>query len=221
MSYPISVKENAIKLRTNGYSIKEISKYLKIAKSTSSEWLKNVELDEKARKRLEDRHLLGQYKTAQTFKIKREKLIESIENQVIPEIQKYTKDKTLKKIYCALLYWTEGGKNKSCVNFTNSDIKMTALFIKLLRECFNFDERKLKVRLHLHEYHNEEAMKILWGNALDINYNQFNKIYLKPHTKKRKKDYYPGCANVRYFDYKIALELYSIYNMLTKQVLGV
>jgi orotate phosphoribosyltransferase-like protein len=58
MRLPQETKEKAIKLRKNGYSLKEISEKLNIAKSTASVWLRNIKLTQKAKKRLKKRKLL-------------------------------------------------------------------------------------------------------------------------------------------------------------------
>lgn len=216
MAYPVELKEKALALRKNGYSIKEIAKVLNIGVGTSSVWLTNISLDQNAQDRLKSRSLLGSYHTILTFKRKRENLVSKLNKKSLITIQSKSLDRDLSKIYCALLYWAEGSKTDTYVGFTNSDIRMVGLFLRLLRKGFEVDEKKLHATLHLHEYHNEQQIKNLWAEGIDIQDWQFNKIYLKPHTKKRRKDYYPGCINIRYYDYKIALELHSIYNMLAR-----
>ncbi len=47
------LKEKAISLRKQGYSIKEIAAELNIAQSTSSLWLSNIILNSTAQKRLD------------------------------------------------------------------------------------------------------------------------------------------------------------------------
>ena len=42
---PIEIKEKAFGLRKKGYSIKEIAKKLNIAQSTSSLWVRDIELN--------------------------------------------------------------------------------------------------------------------------------------------------------------------------------
>lgn len=66
----IALKEQALTLRTQGYSLKEISTQLQIAKSTASEWLTHINLPKKALQRLESKQILGRYKALQ---IKRQK----------------------------------------------------------------------------------------------------------------------------------------------------
>lgn len=55
----VEKKKKAIELREKGYSLKEITSFLDISHSTSSVWLKNIELDQKAKLRLQKRVDLG------------------------------------------------------------------------------------------------------------------------------------------------------------------
>ncbi len=45
---------------------------------------------------------------------------------------------------------------------------------------------------------------------------QFNKSYLKPNTKIRIRNNYPGCIVVSYYDHSIAKELAALYNSFAK-----
>jgi hypothetical protein len=46
--------------------------------------------------------------------------------------------------------------------------------------------------------------------------NQFHKSYRKNNTGKHKREGYPGCIALTYYDVKIANELKAIYNVFTK-----
>jgi len=68
-------------------------------------------------------------------------------------------NKSLYKLLCSFLFWTEGGKSTdSYVFFINSDQKMVATFLKLLRGSFKVDEKKLRAMVHIHEYHDEKQI---------------------------------------------------------------
>ena len=62
--HPIEIKEKALELRRKGYSVKEIADELKIAKSTSSFWIRNILLNERAKQRLKKQRLIGYYKAS-------------------------------------------------------------------------------------------------------------------------------------------------------------
>jgi transposase len=52
MAYPSLMRREAIKLRKQGYSLKELSKRFGVVKSTIALWTEGVVMDEKAERRL-------------------------------------------------------------------------------------------------------------------------------------------------------------------------
>lgn len=221
MAYSLELKQKAINLRKKGCSIKEVARILEIAQSTSSLWLRDVTLDKKAEERLKKRKIYGQYKAHQTQKIKRLQKREKYQTEALSLLRNNYFSTSTKKLLCAFLFWAEGGKNGSCVHFVNSDPKMIATFLKLLRTSFAINENKFRASIHVHEYHNETELRQFWSKVANIPLNQFNKSYKKQHTKKRKRPGYMGCFVLRYYDYKIALQLRSLYNMYSDRILGV
>lgn len=217
MQYPIEIKNKAKKLRKKGYSIKEIAKLMTISSSTASLWVASIELNEKALKRLEKRKVLGQYKAIQTRKQKQIITKASLDEKNLKLLSELQFTPTLCKLLCSIFFWTEGGKfTDSYVYFINSDPKMIKTFMKLFRLSFEVDESKLRALIHIHEYHHELKIKRFWSDIAGIPVSRFSKSYLKPHTARRIRDGYMGSLRIRYYDYKIALELRSTYNMLTR-----
>lgn len=219
MSYPVELKQKAISLRSQGYSIKEIARKLDISVSTASGWLRKVILESKAKARLKKRKLLGYYKTSQRWQRKKSEQEKRVQLKVKKVFAPARPDKNTYKIFCSLLFWAEGTKTGSYVSFINSDPQMIAVFLKLLRASFPLTEEKFRAMVHIHEYHDEKEILKFWSEKTNIPLSQFSKSYLKPHTKKRKKPGYMGSLRVRYYDAEIARELRAIYNnMLTKKL---
>ena len=120
------------------------------------------------------------------------------------------------KLYCALLYWCEGGKRDGeGIRFINSDPVLIKTFLALIRKSYNIDEKKLRALMHLHGYHNEEFQKKFWSGITGIPKSQFNKTFLKKSTGKRLKEDYAGCLAVSYHDVKIAREMKAIYKVFS------
>ena len=218
MAYSIRVKTEAKKLRKRGFSLKEISEKLGIAKSTASAWLGHIKLGKKAQQRLQKRRTLGQYKAQQIKRNHRKKLLSQYCKKTSKELSLIKLDKTLYKLLSALLFWCEGAKTQAHIEFINSDPAMIKTFIELLRSAFDLDESKFRVLMHLHEYHNEQKQKEFWSNITKIHQNQFTKTYWKPHTKKRKRENYPGCIRISYYDAHIARQLHAWYNTFAKKL---
>ena len=110
-----------------------------------------------------------------------------------------------------MIYWCEGNKSlRDSVFFTNSDPRLIANFLHLFRNSFDIDESKFRVCMHLHDYHNEEKQLNFWSDVTFIPKNQFFKSYKKLNTKKRIRDNYQGCIQVRYYDINIARKLQAV-----------
>jgi len=221
MAYPIEIRQLAINLRKKGYSVKEIAKRLNISVGTSSVWTQSVVLDIKAQKTIQHKEARARLLAAQSRKKKKQQLIFQLNKHCDKSLKQLSYNKNMYKLLCSFLFWTEGNKETSHVSIINSDPQLIRLFLFLLRKGFNIDERKLRAMVHVHEYHDGNKIKEYWSNITEIPLKQFSKNYQKPHTGKRKRENYMGSIRIRYYDYRIALELKSFYNILTQKLLGV
>ncbi|MDZ4227628.1 MAG: hypothetical protein U1E54_00105 [Candidatus Levybacteria bacterium] len=216
MAYRIEIKDKAIKLRKDGYSLNEISNLLKIAKSTASDWLSSISLSPSAQNVLKKKQILGQYKSVLLKRMK------SDLDKKVNEAKAHERLKSLLfsndhiKLCCALMWWCEGNKNSSFLRFTSSDVTLIKNYLSLLREGFPLDESKFRVLVHLHAYHNDDTQKRFWSQVTKIPINQFHKSFQKTNTGKRTRENYPGCIALTYYDAKIAKELEALYNEFTK-----
>ena len=204
----------AQELRRKGFSLKEISENLKIAKSTASLWSRDIPLSKKAANRLSAKVTRGQLisarqRIARTDAIRRMYFDKGLE--MVRTVAQKKRDKEISKIFCALLYWCEGGKHDDrCIQFTNSDPKLIKTFVNLFRESFSIDESKFRILLHLHKYHSVQAQIKFWQTIIGVSASQFSKPYLKPNNGKRIRLDYPGCVNIRYYDANISRELLGV-----------
>lgn len=218
MVHDINLITEAKRLRYQAYSYGEISKKLKIAKSTAYLWVKKVELDEKAIKELNKKNVLARLKGLKVLKENREQRKKNIKKLAMMSVNNIKFNRGIKKLLCSFLYWGEGSKNTNSLIFTNSDPIMIKAFLTLLRSSFELKESKFRGLVHIHEYHNEKEIKNYWSKITNIPLSQFSKSYLKPHTGKNIREGYEGTISIRYYDYKIALELGFIYNMFAKKI---
>ncbi len=216
MPYPIELKEKAITLRKNGFSLKEISEKISIAKSTASVWLSDVLVSPSGQKRLADKQILGQYKTVLLKKAQKKNKESILALKITKLIESIQFSQEMIKLCCSLLYFCEGNKGRlNLVRFTNSDPSLVQLFLSLLRTGFSIDESKLRILMHLHYYHNEEQQKLFWSNATSIPPKQFNRSFWKENTAKNKRKDYPGCVAITYYSADVVKELVMIYNIFT------
>ena len=200
----------AIELRKIGHSVKELHHEIGVSKSTISRWIQNIVLSQKAQKRLTDRSTKARIKAELTIREKtRQKKIEA-NNFAAGMINSCCIDDSLKAIVCSMIYFCEGAKSLDTVCFINSDPGMIALFLSLLRNSFDLDEKKLRVLMQLHDYHDEKLQRKYWSSITRIPENQFNKTYFKISDHRYKKEGYQGCIMVRYHDASIARKINAI-----------
>ena len=204
-------KLRAIELRRKGCSVNEIYSQLGVAKSTVSLWVRNIPLSPVAEKRLLTKIKEGQWRSA---KNKHQRVLERIEGYLKEsrqEIMRVPLDVFNKRLICALLYWCEGIKNHyNGVAFVNSDPNLVRVFLGLFREIFDIDEKKLRVCIHLHTYHDPGKQMRFWSKVAGIPLSQFTKPYQKANTGKRVRNEYAGCVAIRYHNNDVARQLLSI-----------
>lgn len=214
------IQKKAIELRKQGFSLRVIAESLHIAKSTASVWLKDVFLDKKAQEKIKGFKSDGLQKAIQISKEKRQGKLSLIEADVLRFVDRIPQSKEIDKLACALLYWCEGEKSKSSVSFVNSDPQMIATFLVLFRSSFQVDEKKFRISLHLHEYHEDLQEIEFWSRITAIPKEQFYKVYRKPNTGKSKKENYRGCVAIRYYDVKVIMELQKIWEHYSHKING-
>jgi len=198
----------AKEFRKRGYSLKEISTRLGVSKSTVSTWMRDIEISEQGMKRIDRRKQIGRIKSSRTKRIKREKKVAQLRKEARAFLRDIPMGKKYLRLLCALLFCCEGTKDtRGGIAFINSDPYLVKTFVALLRKCFDIDEKRFRVTLHLHEYHSVKKQILFWSEFTEIPPSQFIKPYQKPHTGKRLRENYPGCASIRYYDSKLAQKL--------------
>ena len=75
------------------------------------------------------------------------------------------------------LYAGEGSKRDGDVRFANSDPRMIAFFCAWLRRFFDVDERRLRVRIYLHQGLDLDEAERFWSALTGVPRTQFGKAY--------------------------------------------
>lgn len=208
MAYPSSMRREAVILRKQGYSLKELSNRFGVVKSTIALWTEGVVMGEEAERRLLTVIKRGQFVSAQNKRARTKATEDQYFKEAREEIQS---SPNYNKIICAMIYWCEGAKSvKGGIAFTNSDPNLVRTFLKLLRECFVLDENKFHPCIHLHSYHLPQKQLDFWSKVTDIDKQQFIRPYQKPNTGKRIHQNYQGCISVVYRSSDLARRLVAI-----------
>lgn len=205
------LKLRALQLREKGYSVKELHTKLGVSKGTISLWVRDVDLSEKAKRRLESLYTQGQLISQRVIKEKTRQKNKIADQFASKTMGNLNLSPEVKILLCAMIWWCEGGKALSnSVTFTNSDPDLIKSFLFLFREAFSPDEKKFRILLHLHDYHNEVELKNFWSKATKVSLGQFNRTHWKKSDHKFKKEGYKGCVKLSYYDVKSARILHAV-----------
>ncbi|HEX2792635.1 MAG TPA: hypothetical protein VHO23_02880, partial [Candidatus Paceibacterota bacterium] len=204
-------KEAAIGLRQLGESLKTIATKLNVSKSTVSLWVRDIPLSADAADRIARSYSNGQRASQTALRSRTLARLLVAKNEAEALIDGFQPDARVALIMCSLIYWCEGGKrpNDSDLTFSKSDGALIESYLSLLRQAVPLNERKFRVRMHLHEYHDEEAQLKFWSKMTRIPEQQFTKTYWKPHTGKRYRDGYQGCIHIGYHDVTVSRKIHA------------
>lgn len=213
------VKHQAIKLREEGSSIKEISKKLDIAQSTVSLMVRNISLSHKAKDILLEKRKAGRIKATQVIIENRKKRQKEAYVYAEKLLTDFNLSVGVSFLIASVCYECEGGKSDfGVLEFTNSDPVLIKLFLLNLRKSFVLDERKFRVIMHLHSYHNEKQEQQFWSGVTSIPQNLFTKTFQKKESGINKKDGYHGCVQIKYFDVSIKRTLLATKHILANKM---
>lgn len=213
-------KDEAIRLRKGGYSIRDIEKNLRVARSTLSGWLKNIELTQEQKEKLYQNWLSAlvkaRLKAAHVNRTDRLKRIEKIKQ----DVEKFTTgiqiDKTLGELIFAIFYLAEGTKKENSIVIANSNPDFLKSFLILFRYLYKPDESKFRCCLHLRKDQSEETLKNYWSQILNISKSQFHKTQFDKRTKKTTFKEYKGVCVLIYFDMALQRRILYIGEKLLK-----
>lgn len=216
-------KKRAVELRRKGKSLNEISKLLKVAKSSVSVWVRNVILTEKEKRKLFlnswTREAIEKRRDARlkNENARRRKIIEEAETEI-----KKISDKEL-FIIGVILYWAEGGKTKrGLVRLANSDPNLIKIAMCFFRDICQVREEKFRAHIHTHSHINVNKALMYWSNITSIPQSQFYKTYSKPSVaSKNKKDSLPyGTVDIVICDTTLFLKIVGWTRKINKLILG-
>lgn len=217
-----SIKEKAKQLRKKGYSYGQLTRELGVSKSTLHAWIRGIRRPEQFTRQdrirwIKEIQPLG----AQANKKKREKVIQQITQKVHREVSSLKENIGMKKTMLAMMYWAEGSKVRGVAQFVNIDPRMNLLFITLLRQCYDVDESKFRIRLHLHYYHRVKIVRHFWSHLLHVPEAQFEKTYRKPRSKEKTfRKNFGGICFVKYNSVYLKEEILQYAYSLSEKFIG-
>lgn len=186
----VSERHRALKMRSEGASIKEIADTLSVSKSTVSTWCKDISLTadqiSAIAKRSQHVATAALLKSAERQRQKRLQNIHEANAAAQENIGKLTK-RDIQMIGLGL-YWGEGYKQGSQeFGFTNSDPHMITFYIHWLQKTFGVNKKDLILRISINEIHKKRIGHITeyWAGITDTSKEQFTKpSFIRTASKK-------------------------------------
>jgi len=179
----LSLKEKAINYRKQGYSYNMISKKLGLAKSTLSDWLREIPYtpSEEVKKRIK----LGHIKTAQFRHNQRMTNIETMKKLAKKELRKLTK-RDLWMLGIGL-YLGEGSRLYERIRVINSDPGIIKLAVKWFKEVCGLKNENLIPTIHAYPDNNILETINYWSKITKIPKTQFSKTQIDRRGNKSGK----------------------------------
>ncbi|MBU0750114.1 hypothetical protein KKH15_01200 [Patescibacteria group bacterium] len=224
MRWDNEIREKAVALRKRGFMYQEIRNELglEIPKTTMYLWFKEIVLSKQAQKVIDaklsaslanarQKSIDSKLNTRQRKQEERIKINESLTDEL--------DSLAVQKITLATLYLGEGSKNeRGSLVFANSNPGIIALFLRLLRSCFELDESKFRCTLQLRADQDAEKLSEMWKEITSIPSSQFYKTRIDPRSigKPSQKPEYKGVCRIDYISHDLLCELLAIGTILTR-----
>ena len=180
---PKSIKRRAANLRERGYSYSMISSRLGLAKSTLSDWLRDIPFspNQQVIERVGEARLKSaRFKNRQ--RIRDIALMRSVAKSDLGNISR--RDLWFLGIG---LYLGEGTKNNEHIRIINSDPKIIQLAITWFKGVCDLKTENFSPAVHLYPDNNLEETLRFWSKTLQIPLSQFGKTQIDKRQGKAVK----------------------------------
>ena len=194
-------KYRAISLRKKGFTYRDIMKEIPVSKSLLSGWFRFLELSPEEESQLKERAQTnrdnGKSRSIVSNRAKRATR-EKIAFKEARELFEIFKEDS-QFILGVGLFWAEGSKRTSSLQFVNSDSKMIKFMISWFKKYLQISEDRISLRIFTHADFKLEKYEDFWQNELELSPSQLKKTCYKPNTRHgifKKNPSYKGCARI-------------------------
>ncbi len=218
--YPEELREEARRLRREGWSLNEISAESSPPKNTLTLWVRSIELtpDQRARLHEKEQALIGPHRAlaAQVNRQARLARIDLQKQKAKAFLATATGQQRDNHIAAAMLYLAEGAKGEGACAFGNSNPQVICYWLHLLRTSFDIDETKFCIQIMCRADQDIEELVRYWAHLTGI--QRFIKSHVDARTagKPTKRTNYKGVCKVHYHDVSLRRYLDALaYELMT------
>ena len=183
----LKLKQEAIKLRENGFSVKTIQRKLQVSMSSVSLWVRDVKLTQEQIRKLYLSKRTGALRGCIVAAMNKTKKREESTIRLVEEGKKEVGNVSRRDRFIAgvLMYFSEGSKTGHSVVFSNSDYRAIEFMAGWFREFCNVPEEKFRCYLYIHDNLDEANAKKFWSRIMKLPLTQFKKSYIVKNNPKR------------------------------------
>ena len=200
----------ARELRAQSWTLHEIARELGVSKGSVSVWVRDVDFEPRPRNRGHPSHRPHPLTVKKAAEIERcrveaERWISSIPDGALTA-------------FALALYAGEGAKADGPIVFANSDPTLIMVFLTWLRTEIGVDERRLRMRLYLHDDLDLEPALEFWSDRTGIPLSQFN-TPIRPTARAtvRRNRHRFGCAAVVYNSRSVHRRVMAMIEAITSE----
>ncbi len=199
MKLKVQEKEHALDLRRQGYCYKDILAKVPVAKSTLSNWLKDLPLTDEENEFLQDRRSTniskGRVRAGNSLHKKRLERDEEVFRNARISFNLHKDNPAF--VTGIALYWAEGSKRNSGFSFINSDEEMLEVMINWIEDFLTVRRKDIRARLYTHQAFIADNNERHWSERLRIPKENFGKTIIKPSgLTVKKRPNYKGCLRI-------------------------
>jgi len=177
------ILDKMIKLRSQGYSVPEISQLVNTSKTTVLRYVQDVKI---LPKYIEN--WAGKRGGSKKKKLLQERLAFENGKKLVDILNNKEK-----KLFLAALYWAEGSKKD--FGLSNTDPELIRLFITGLRDVFAITDDRLRISVRIYEDLDRKKCLNFWSMIVGIKKEKFVNVNVLSGKKKGKLLY--GMCRVR------------------------
>jgi hypothetical protein len=202
-------REEARRLRKEGWQLTDVAKELDISYGTVRHWCRDIVLTNAQLDIIADENPKRAAQQRGAEKLKQAALEQRLEYQQAG--RELTRTGSMLHLMGCMLYWGEGTKHRQQLRFTNTDPYMLKLFIEFLRLELNIPNQKIGLRVLTHSENPDEWLHIqaYWIRFLELPDDTKFGIQHKVGTASRKKRYPNGICTIDVFSTEMVQKIFG------------
>lgn len=222
--YPEEMREEARRLRREGWSLGEIAKKLGPPKNTLTLWVRDIKLTPDQQQRIKDheREMLSENQRlgAAYHREARLKRIAVEQEKAEAFLNQLDDVHRTNHIAAAMLYLGEGAKTEGSFAFANSNPQIIGYWMYLLRTSFIVNESKFRLQIMSRYDQDQAELERFWIEITGIASTVKGHIDVRTEGKPTKRTGYKGVCAVRYHDLTIRRYLDALAHGLMERAVG-